>query len=76
VARRKICWKCPSRVTAPLILGMGTSDWCGPPPGHDRPANPPTCACLLKGKTSVASEACPQLQWPSVNARPPSDLAT
>lgn len=63
-ARRAICRACPSRVRAVAPGAIAESDWCGSPLADRGPkTGPPTCHCLLAGKTMVASQACPQGKW-------------
>lgn len=61
--RRAVCKRCPSRVTKSAMLGVAASDWCGEPIHDGLDDAPPTCGCLLSGKTAVASERCPQGRW-------------
>jgi hypothetical protein len=62
-ARRAICRECPSRVRKAVLKMKSESDWCGDPLQPGMRMDPPTCGCLLAGKTAVGSETCPQGRW-------------
>lgn len=59
--RRAICRACPTRQRKKLPGMDAEADWCGP--ALEEIADPPSCGCLIYGKTSVGSEACPQGKW-------------
>lgn len=62
-ARREVCRACPSRTRSALAGMTAESDWCGAPLVEALGASPPTCGCLVAGKTAVGSERCPQGKW-------------
>lgn len=64
--RRSVCLACPTRKRVQLLGMDAPGDWCGNPL---LPADqPPSCGCLIYGKTLVASERCPQNKWRAVKA--------
>lgn len=64
--RRSVCLACPTRVRIQLADMEAPGDWCGNPL---LPADaPPSCGCLIYGKTLVGSERCPQNKWRAVKA--------
>ncbi len=59
--RRSICLACPTRKRVALAGMDAEADWCGNPL---MPADqPPSCGCLIYGKTLFDSESCPQGKW-------------
>lgn len=60
--RRNVCKVCPDMTVARALMSDGVSSWCGRPFVDTGD----TCGCLLAGKTSIASEKCPQGKWTPV----------
>lgn len=60
--RRETCRYCPDQAIQRALMSDGVSSWCGRPFVDTGD----TCGCLLAGKTSIASEACPQGKWVAV----------
>lgn len=59
--RRSVCLSCPTRKRLQVGEMEAPGDWCGNPL---MPADsPPSCGCLIYGKTLVGSEVCPQGKW-------------
>lgn len=60
-ARIEACRGCPA-LTPPGKPGVG---YCGKPfvEALDGPREARTCGCLVAGKASVASQACPRGHW-------------
>lgn len=61
--RRAICRGCPSCRVATADGAVEASNWCGEPLVDGLDQWPPTCGCLIYGKTIVGSEKCPQARW-------------
>lgn len=65
-ARRAVCRACPMRFSKQWDDAQSPSDYCGDPeipPKCNAPPSEAHCGCLLRLKTLVASEKCPQARW-------------
>lgn len=61
--RRQACRGCPSLTVEQVEGAESPSAWCGPALRDLTTAEPPTCGCLVRLKTLVGSEKCPQDRW-------------